>query len=84
MGLTLEPDSVCFGLLHTGLTLEPDSVCSGLLRANSKANSWQRMTGDIKETGSGSFQELTPFWRQDEAVRDPITGQRQELTPLLG
>ena len=33
---------------HTVLTRETDSVCFGLLRANSKVNSWQRVTGEIK------------------------------------
>ncbi len=37
---------------NTGLTLETDSVCSGWLRVNSKVNSWQRVTVEIKERGS--------------------------------
>ena len=40
---------------HTGLTLGTDSVCFGFLCANGKFNSWQRVTVEMKERGSGSL-----------------------------
>ena len=46
---------------HMGLTLEADPVCFGLLRANSKANSWQGVTGEMNERGFDQFHVLTSY-----------------------
>ena len=52
---------------HKESTLETGSVCFGLLRANSKVNSWHRMTVEIKERGSDPLQVRTPQARIDRS-----------------
>ena len=67
----------------TGLTLKSASVCFGLLAANEKFPSRQRVTGEIKERGSGSsssvHQQDGPVFTPYERARDGDGGEADDV-----